>query len=240
MTVGMVTFDEHRQIRRAPTRSGRTRADEIYSDIRAAILTGIYLPATRLSPGLIANHHSVSVTVVREALTRLAAEHLVRSQSQQGFSVASVTADELADLTSVRLTIDVSALRFSMAKNAVAWQARVVAAHHTLTRVPDTAPQSVNAGEDFAEAHRDFHTALLSGCDSPRLMQLSARLYDETELYRRLSRPFGKKKRKTAQEHRSLMDTTLNGDVEGAVALLTAHYQHTVAIIVESGILDRR
>ena len=49
-----------------------------------------------------ATDYGVSLNIVREGLSRLASERLVKTQPQQGFAVTAMTASELNDLTFVR------------------------------------------------------------------------------------------------------------------------------------------
>lgn len=220
-------------------RRGRTLADDVYDLIRKDILTGLFLPGVRLSPPILAEKHDVSSTVVREALTRLVADGLVRAQSQQGFAVTSLTAAELQDLGDMRILIDCEALRRSIWAGDLRWKSRVVAAHYILANTPDRIPGEGNiAGEEHQRAHAAFHEALVSGASSPRLISQSKTLYAASELYRRLSRPLTGGKRCNADEHRLIMEAATAGDVELAVARLRAHYQLTIQMLLESRLFD--
>jgi hypothetical protein len=47
----------------------------------------------------------------------------------------------------------------------MAWQAQAVAAHHLLERTPFGSPESPGMpSKEWAEAHRDFHIALMAAC----------------------------------------------------------------------------
>ncbi|GAB6986539.1 hypothetical protein JCM10369A_30630 [Nocardioides pyridinolyticus] len=61
-----------------------------------------------------------------------------------------------------------------------------MAAHRLLERTPlltDDAPARVS--DEWEAAHAAFHSALLDGCDSPRLLCMTESLRDASELYRR-------------------------------------------------------
>jgi len=66
----------------------RTLNGEIFARVRADILAGHLRPGSRLRPAELAQEHSVSLSVVREALTRLAEQELVHWVPQTGFRVA--------------------------------------------------------------------------------------------------------------------------------------------------------
>ena len=79
--------------------------------MRADILAGRFDPGARLSPRELATEFEVSLSVVREALSRLAEHGLVVATPQLGFSVVSLDVDDLVDLTKVRVLIEGAALR---------------------------------------------------------------------------------------------------------------------------------
>jgi len=222
-------------------RKGRTIADELYEDFRQRIISGAFLPGNRLSPGALASAHGVSSTVVREALMRLVSDGLVQSQSQQGFAVVSMTEEDLKDLTRMRILIDSEGLRQSIRNGGLAWQSRVLAAHHMLANTPARLPDGSGMPSDaHQQAHTAFHEALVSGSGSSRLQALSRTLYASSELYRRLSRQLNTgRQRDNATEHRQIMEAALAGDEDLAVAHLTAHFQHTIDILTKSGVVEK-
>src|SRR5689334_24808351 len=120
----------------ARERRGRSLVEDIYNQLRADILFGRRLPSSRLPLNSIAEEHGVSLSVVREAVTRLASEDLVEATPQRGFRVRSISLADLHDLTWVRIQIEGLALRQASAKGEVTWEANLVAAHHGLAATP--------------------------------------------------------------------------------------------------------
>jgi len=225
----------------AQTQRAKTLAEEVHQRIRADILAGRLLPGRRLKLALLCEEHGVSLSIVREALTRLAAEKLVRAQPQQGFAVVALSAAELRDLTFVRISIESVALRRSIELGGVEWEAGLLAAHHRLANTPvHTSEEPKRLSEAYTEAHALFHEALTAACGSPWLCDLQRSLYDNSELYRRLSYLLTPRRRNKGAEHRSLMDAALARDADRAVALLTEHYESTTRTLIESGILERQ
>ncbi len=84
--------------------------------------------------GEIADRFSVSPSVLREAMTRLAQDGLLSASPQRGFSVPELTAGLLEDLTRARRIIEAAASRESIADGDLAWESLVLAAHHTLEK----------------------------------------------------------------------------------------------------------
>lgn len=220
-------------------RSGRTLADEIYEILLNDILTGVLTPGMRLSPTALSKQRNVSSTVIREALTRLVAAGLVQSQSQQGFAVTSISAEDLEDLTNMRKLVDCEGLRLSIKKGGLGWQSQVLAAHHTLANTPDTQKGQKIPSEEYQLAHAAFHESLVAGCGSPRLIAQSKALYTASILYRRISRPLNKASRASVEEHKAIMDAALSGDETLATDLLAQHYERTLDILMHSDLLEK-
>lgn len=211
----------------------RTRAstDAVHARLRADILGGQFRPGMRLKFAELCEKYGASVSVIREALTRLAEQSLVTSAPRIGFRVAPLSLDDLRDITAARVDVEGLALRYSIEHGDVTWEANLVAAHHRLERTPllegDDPPRVSDAWE---EAHRAFHAALLEGCGNPRLLCMTESLRDASELYRRWSQP-REMDRDVAAEHRELLELALARNADGAAASLRTHFERTAQIL---------
>lgn len=208
-----------------------TRTERVYADLRREILTGRLLPGQRLRFAALTERHDCSIGVVREALTRLAGEGLVRSEPQLGFHVTPLSEEDLEDLTEARCELEGLVLRISIEHGDIGWESEVVAAHHALDRTPiDSDDDPVLLSEDWTRAHSRFHAALLAACPNRRLRDMALSLRDSAEMYRRWSRPIGAgRHRDVAEEHRLLLDAALRGDATEAVRLLGDHLRRTTS-----------
>ncbi|TSE00687.1 GntR family transcriptional regulator [Skermania sp. ID1734] len=218
----------------AADRGKRTRGDVVYDSLRADILSGRRLPGERLKFSDLAEHCDASMSVIREALTRLAAEGLVTNEPNVGYAVTELSPDRLAELTDARLELESLVFARSITEGDLAWESRLVAAHHVLEGTPFlTTCDPVRVTDEWAEAHAGFHRALLAGCRNSRLFQMANGLRDEAELYRRWSQPLGSEKgRDLAGEHRRLMEAALARDVDCATAALRDHISHTTKLLL--------
>lgn len=208
-----------------------TRTGLVYEELRADILSGTINPGVKLKIADLATRFGVSLSVVREALTRLGEQRLVVANPQRGFSVVDLSPEDLRDITHVRIQIETMALKDSIEHGGVSWEALVVAAHHTLERT--TAHWSdgrINPG--WIDVHREFHQALLAGCGSPRLQSIANSLRDGAELYRVWSDTLVREHRDIATEHRAIMEAALAGNVEAAQRLLAEHIGRTTAALL--------
>ena len=218
----------------AKTASGGTRADDVQEDLRAEILGGRRTPGERLKFPELCEHYEVSVGVVREALTRLVDQGLVRAQPHQGYVVTPLSHKELGELTTARMELESLVFRLSVAEGDMSWEAGAVAAHHVLERAPFTAPGAPSAlSEEWSGAHAAFHVALLAGCGNRRLQEMAWKLREEAELYRRWSVSLGQEPRRDiAGEHRRLLDAALARQPEVAAQRLADHISHTARLLI--------
>ena len=65
---------------------------------------------------------------------RLGAEGLVELEQNRGFKVSEVTPKKLADLMRTRIEIENIALRWSLEKGSLEWEANLVSSFHRLSR----------------------------------------------------------------------------------------------------------
>jgi DNA-binding GntR family transcriptional regulator len=212
----------------ARQRRGRSLVEDVYGALRADILFGRRLPSSRLQLNDIAEQHDVSLSVVREAVTRLASEDLVEATPQRGFRVRSISIDHLHDLTWMRVQLEGLALRESIAKGDVTWEANLVAAHHRLAVTP-TYFEDGTGNFEWLQAHGAFHAALAAAAGSPILERLRRQLYDAAELYRMWSSnlPHHLNRAHVGDEHMAIFEAALSRDADLAVDLLTQHLETT-------------
>lgn len=60
-------------------------SDDVYQHLKEYILNDVIRPPDRLQIGQLSRHFGVSITPIREALIRLAAEHIIDSKPGRGF-----------------------------------------------------------------------------------------------------------------------------------------------------------
>lgn len=216
----------------APERSV-TRVERAYEALRSDILAGRHEPGAKLPFADLAPRYDASVGVLREALSRLAAEGLVESVPQLGFRVRSLSVDDLRHLTDARCAIETLVLREALANGGVAWESQVLAAHHQLQNTPQMSEgDPAQLSDEWARAHAAYHDALLMGCPNPRLLAIARSLRDSAELYRRWSVPFDPAHRDVPGEHRAILEAVLAHDEKAALAALTSHIRYTTEVLL--------
>lgn len=210
-----------------------SRTEYVFEQLRSDLLEGRIAPAARLKLPALADRFAVSMTVVREALTRLAEQGLVIANPKRGFSVMPLSVDDLRDLTRARVLLEVMTLRDSVETAGIDWETAVVGSHHALSRTPQFLEDGTLSSR-WLQAHRTFHGALGSGCGSMRLIAIASALRDSAELYRAWSHTLAHDTgRDVAAEHDLIVAKAIARDGEAAAQALTTHIERTSGVLLE-------
>jgi len=202
--------------------------EQAFHRLRKDVLIGAYPAGAKLKVEELQEAYGFSSSPLREALSRLAQEGLVRADERRGFRVASISSEDLRDITRMRLMLDVQALAESIEHGDDAWEAAIVAAFYRLEKVESRLSDGPTLlDEEWSTLHRDFHTALIAACPSERQRNWSASLFDQAERYRRYSARHRKTARRKTTEHKKIMEATLKRDTSTACALLQEHILST-------------
>ncbi|MGE4534422.1 MAG: DNA-binding transcriptional regulator CsiR [Halomonas sp.] len=208
-----------------------------YHRLKKDIIRNVFKPGEKLLMSRLKERYDLGVGPLREALSQLVAERLVVAISQRGFRVAPMSLAELADLYDARAQIEGLLLALAIERGDDSWEAEILARAHTLSKVME-----VNTPEELLEVwdtrHQAFHSAIVSGCGSPHLLQIRQSLFDQVERYRHLwlretvlSEEALERKRR---EHAALVEVILARDSERATAMMREHLMTPVPIITEA------
>jgi DNA-binding GntR family transcriptional regulator len=209
-----------------------TLASAVYERLRDDIITGSQPPTHKLHIGDLCDRFSVGLSPMREALSRLSSEGLIKQTDRRGFSVAPVSLPELIDLTRARCWINEVGLRESIARGDAAWEEAVVLSFYRLQRTPRLLPNAeTDRNPEWEKAHRTFHLSLISGCGSEWIANICDKLFDASERYRHLARRAGVVRSSAEGEHRAIMDAAVARDTKQAIDLLNAHFQRTADLV---------
>lgn len=202
--------------------------EQAFGLLRKDVLSGAFAAGAKLKIDELQAAYGFSSSPLREALSRLAQEGLVRADERRGFRVAPISSEDLGDITRMRLMLDIPALAESIREGDDQWEAAIVAAFHRLEKVESRLGEGPTVLDDeWSELHRAFHQALIGACPSERLRVWSASLFDQAERYRRFSARHRQMARRKSTEHRKIMEATLRRDAETACALLEEHVLST-------------
>lgn len=206
----------------------RTLSTELTDRLRQAILWGEFAPGSKLKLEMLRERLGLTLSrsPLREALSRLGAEGLVRIEDQRGYWVAPVSEANLKEIARLRIHLETLALRESIAQGAGPWEQDIRQATQMLIQAPrkESSREAVSAWE---AAHRGFHFALLGACGMPMLLQYCASLHDQNDRYRRLFLEHHPFDRDVNREHQTIVEATLERNADLACALLAQHIDRT-------------
>jgi GntR family carbon starvation induced transcriptional regulator len=205
-----------------------TIMSEVYDRLRGEILSCTLRPGQRININEFALRFDVSLSAVREALSRLHSEQLVVLMPQRGYRVASVNDEEFKQLIDARLEVEISCLRQAMKRGDVNWETRVVATQYKLSRLPVRSPDDSNAmNPEWATAHAEFHAVLVEACGNRWLLNVRQMLFEHSERYRRLTVPTQSQKRDITGEHNAIAAAAIARDEALACHLFEEHLRKT-------------
>jgi GntR family carbon starvation induced transcriptional regulator len=205
------------------------------AQLRADIIACRLMPKERLRVEALSERYGMGASPIREALMRLAAEGLVELEPNKGFRVSEVSHENLVDLMHTRIEVETIALRWSLEKGGVEWEANLLSAFHRLshqTKIDRNNPDAIS--EDWRREHAAFHAALVSACGSPTLMSIRARLFEQAERYVVLSIMSSGPLRDDVAEHKQIMRAALNREVDKAIELNRLHITRTLDKVAAS------
>ena len=192
--------------------------------IREMILTGELLPGQKLHQADLANRLGVSRVPVREALSRLLAEGMLRHKPNTGFTVVRFSSDELSEVYLMRRLLETELINTSKIETIDVEHLRRLNSELRLT-VPRDATDS------FQRINMEFHFAIFSASPLELVRSEVARLWNMSAYYRTLYL-FTEDASHLCDEHDAMIDTILRGDHGALIELCDLHRSGTQRVQV--------
>ncbi len=220
-----------------PTRIPRaTFASMVGERIRSSIIDGTLPPGSQLSEVELAASFGVSRGPVREAIQRLIQEGLLRGEPHRGVYVPVMDSAEIDDVYVAREALETAAVR------RIVGTPRAAAAYKALDRLVRAMRQAESAGDWRTVANRDldFHTALVCAAGSPRLERMFSTVITETRLCLSVLTDAYDRRDDLVDEHEKICEMIRENNTEGAVAVLTKHFDDALFTLKRPGEADAR
>lgn len=201
--------------------------DQVLQELRHRIVDGVYPPGTRLTEERLAADFGVSRNPVREALRVAESDGLVTLSPRRGAVVATPDAAAIADLFTVRSSLEPVAARIAAERatpadvadlRALLDEARVATESGDLTRV--------------AELNSALHLRVVTIAGNRWLASISASLYLHVHWVFRVGA--ARRAPHSWREHIRLVDAIEAGDAAGAEAAARDHVDAAAQAAVET------
>jgi DNA-binding GntR family transcriptional regulator len=194
-------------------------SERIHAWLRTAILDVELLPGAPLAESEIAQRFDSSRTPVREALLRLADEHLVEIRPQRGTYVARLSLGRIEEAQFVRQAVEGAVIRRVCATGAYATVKQVlepVLRRHATAAAADDAPGTL-------AADTLFHRSIVMASGLPGVWEVVARARDMHQRIRAIAVPELRSGSRALAEHRAVVRALAAGDAQAAEAAMARH-----------------
>ncbi|MEM6658391.1 MAG: GntR family transcriptional regulator [Pseudomonadota bacterium] len=190
------------------------KSDDLAQKLSARIVRGQFQPGEKLRQDLIAREFGVSQVTVREALLGLASKGLAVSVPRRGICVAPMDQGAVEELRTMRCALEPVALYRSV-PNLTPDQIAQIGHIHMACNAAETS-------EEWEEANRDFHMAVISACKMPRLI---AEISNLQLLYawHFNARHTARWRRRDDPDHAAILAAIKNRDAERARSIMQRH-----------------
>lgn len=198
------------------------KANQCYDEIQEHIINGTFEPGKKLKVEELKQQLDSGASPIREALSRLVTSGLVTAHDNKGFYVAEMSENDIRDLYHTFLHIELLALSEAIKNGDDAWKTAIVGTLYNLGLIENNPePTSYRI---WSERNYAFHVALISGCNSPTLLDIRASIYRRFDRYCRVSFNLSNTVLQVNhEEHKNLADAVLNRDLATTTQLITHH-----------------
>lgn len=210
-----------------------TSADKTFFQLRKNIVEGAILAGSKLSETELSTKYAVSRAVIREAINRLEASHLVERKANVGARVVTLTPEGLIELYQVRESLEGMAARLAaqnMTDSEIADLQSLLNSHF----------EKVQSGQSYYQeaGDVDFHYRIILGSKNKHLISmLTDGIYHLVRMYRVQLGMSGPRVTTAFDEHKHIVQAICNRDSELAEMLMRRHILYSKSSI-ESKLLS--
>jgi DNA-binding GntR family transcriptional regulator len=187
----------------------------VFEALRKAIIEGELAEGEPLRQDEIARLFNTSRIPVREAISRLEEQGLVTAQRYKGAVVASLSADEAAEIFDFRAVLEPAIIARAVPKMSAA----LLSEARTYCEAFAKAPEPMQWGE----LNRKFHAALYSACALNYHLEVANNAMDRIDRYLRAQLVLSNGMARAISEHQGILEACESGDAALASKLTEDH-----------------
>jgi DNA-binding GntR family transcriptional regulator len=207
-----------------PTRiHAPTLAQHAYKTLRALILSAELQPGSRLVVRVLSERYGLSPTPFKEALVALEREGLVTSRPRRGYTVATIDAESIRQLSQVREVLEALAARLAAEHMTPALLERL----EELQALQEATFRDADL-EASGDADLDFHRTLWLASRNGSLVHVLETFTGQVKLMMSSTRATVPSRHAQAlREHGELIEHFRSADAAGAEALMKRHIRES-------------
>ena len=190
----------------------------VFENLKQAIVRGDFSPGNRLVESRIAEAMGISRTPVREAIHKLEREGLIQKLPRGGFSVSSLTREEIEETFGIRSVLESYAARLAALKHH----------KHELEPLEEKIEEFqyfLHRGEMEAllKINTEFHSLLYAMSRSPKLIKMINDLQDQIYRFRRIILNIEMMAKTSNDDHRQMLRAMKRRDADRVERLVRQH-----------------
>ncbi len=203
-------------------------SQQVFENLERDILSGKYERGDVLTELKLCEELGVSRTPVREALKRLAQEHIIE-MSPKGAVVIGISYEDIRVIYEVRKRIEGMAAAMA-AENATDEDIENLRAIVDLQEFYTTKEKT----DSIKEEDNEFHAKLYSMCKSAPLADTLEMLHKKVVKYRKISISDTHRAKDSLKEHRAIFEAVASHDAPLAEKLAAAHVANAELSILKT------
>lgn len=196
-------------------------AAHAYAFLRSGILSGDLQPGARLLETEIAVQAGVSRTPVREAFRRLDAEGLVHMRPRVGAVVRSWSAEDVADIFSLRALLEARAVERAATRISASQLSEASSLAHEMAALAEKG--AMGDRQRIGELNSCFHRLLTDAAASSRLQSMMAQVADIPLSLRTINRYDEAALKRSMQHHLEIVAALKRSDPDWAASVMRSH-----------------
>lgn len=202
-------------------------ANQVFEQLEVSILNGTYQKGEILSEKRLAGELGVSRTPIREAISRLTFEHLIKD-TPQGNMVVGISERDVSDMFEVKRRIEVLATR---------WTALNIS-EKGLSELKDIVDQQEffaqkNDAIKVRDLDTEFHDVIYKESGSAVMENILSPIHHKLMKFRRASLEIEHRIMDSVAEHREIYEAIKAGDEDALDVLVLSHIKHAYQNIRE-------
>jgi len=195
--------------------------DQICSDLRRQIMDRSLPPGAKLSEPILCRQWKVSRTPIREALRRLESEGLIHSSRYRGFTVNTISMEDMEKIYAIMINLDSLAGRL-----ATPFLSRDPKKLKALDHVSREMTRFMERGDakSYIRKNFEFHFLLLHACGNPWLIRILENLHVQTNRFIVNALYIPRRMESSCQEHGDILNRLKRGDARGVERAIANHF----------------